>query len=107
MPTAHPEPTGRLTVEVSRDFEDIVPIFLGNRRKDVRTLRDALEKQDFSIMQTLGHRMRGDGGGFGFHRITDIGAAIELGAQLQDRSTIEQHIVQLEDFLTRLIVVYR
>jgi HPt (histidine-containing phosphotransfer) domain-containing protein len=107
MPAAHPEPTGRLTVEVSRDLEDIVPIFLGNRKKDVRTLRDALEKQDFSIVQTLGHRMRGDGGGFGFDRITDIGAAIELAAKLEDPATIEQHIAQLEDFLTRVIVVYR
>jgi HPt (histidine-containing phosphotransfer) domain-containing protein len=107
MPAAHPEPTGRLTVEVSRDLEDIVPIFLGNRKKDVRTLRDALKKQDFSIVQTLGHRMRGDGGGFGFDRITDIGAAIELAAKLEDRSTIEQHITQLEDFLKRVAVVYR
>jgi len=47
------------------------------------------------------------GGGFGFDRITEIGAAMERAAQLEDHSTIEQHIVQLEDFLKRVIVVYR
>jgi HPt (histidine-containing phosphotransfer) domain-containing protein len=107
MHASHPEPTGQLTVEISRDLEDIVPIFLGNRKTDVQTLRGALAKQDFKTIQTLGHRMKGDGGGFGFDRITEIGAAMELAAKLEDRSTIEQLIVQLEDFLKRVAVVYR
>ncbi|MFZ3014783.1 MAG: Hpt domain-containing protein [Nitrospira sp.] len=107
MYTSQPEPTDQLTVEISRDLEDIVPIFLDNRRKDVQTLRSALSKQDLRTVQTLGHRMKGDGGGFGFDRITEIGAAMERAAQLKDHSTIEQHIVQLEDFLKRVTVVYR
>lgn len=107
MHASYPDPTDQLTVEISRDLEDIVPIFLGNRKKDVWTLRDALVKQDFRIIQTLGHRMKGDGGGFGFDRITEIGAAMERAAKLEDRLTIEQHIVQLEDFLKRVSVVYR
>ncbi|HEU5407342.1 MAG TPA: Hpt domain-containing protein [Nitrospira sp.] len=84
-----------------------MPIFLGNRKKDARTLRDALVKQDYRTVQTLGHRMKGDGGGFGFDRITEIGAAMELAAKLEDRLTIEQHLGQLEDFLKRVTVVYR
>ena len=107
MHAAHPEPTVQLIVEISRDLEDIVPIFLGNRQKDVQTLRDALARQDLRTVQTLGHRMKGDGGGFGFDRITEIGAAIERAAQLEDRATIEQHLAQLEDFLKRVTVVYR
>lgn len=107
MPASHPEPTDQLTMEISRDLESIVPIFLDNRKKDVRTLRDALAKQDFRTVQTLGHRMKGDGGGFGFDRITEIGTVMERAAKLQDRSTIEQHIAQLEDFLKRVTVVYR
>lgn len=107
MHASHPEPTAQPSVEISRDLEDIVPIFLGNRNKDVQTLREALAQQDFRTVQTLGHRMKGDGGGFGFDRITEIGAAMERAAKLQDCSTIEQHIVQLEDFLNRVTVVYR
>jgi histidine phosphotransfer protein HptB len=107
MHASQPEPTDQLTVEIDRDLEDIVPIFLDNRKKDVQTLRSALSKQDLRTVQTLGHRMKGDGGGFGFDRITEIGAAMECAAQLEDHSTIEQHIVQLEDFLKRVTVVYR
>jgi histidine phosphotransfer protein HptB len=107
MHAAQPEPTNQLTVEISRDLEDIVPIFLDNRKKDIQILRDALSKQDFGTVQMLGHRMKGDGGGFGFDRITEIGAEMERAAKLEDRPTIEQHIRQLEDFLTRVTVVYR
>jgi HPt (histidine-containing phosphotransfer) domain-containing protein len=107
MHASQPEPTDQLIVEISRDLEDIVPIFLDNRKKDVQTLRNALSTQDFRTVQTLGHRMKGDGGGFGFDRITEIGGAMELAAKLEDHATIEQHIVQLEDFLNRVAVVYR
>lgn len=107
MPTSHSEPIDRLTVEISRDLEDIVPVFLSNRRKDVQILRDALITRDFRTVQTLGHRMKGDGGGFGFDRITEIGAAMELAAKLEDPITIDQHIVLLEDFLKRVTIIYR
>jgi len=107
MSAAHPEPTDQLTVEISRDLEEIVPIFLDNRKKDVQTLRDALTMHDYRTIQTLSHRMRGDGGGFGLDRITEIGAAMELAAKLEDCPAIEQHIVRLEDFLKRVAVVYR
>jgi histidine phosphotransfer protein HptB len=107
MHASHPEPPDSpLTVKISRDLEGIVPIFLDNRKKDVRALRDALVKQDFRTVQTLGHRMKGDGGGFGFDQITEIGAAMERAAKLEDCITIEQHIVQLEDFLKRVTIVY-
>ncbi len=102
-----PESTNRFTVEISRDLEDIVPIFLGNRENDLRTLRDALTRQDFGTIQNLGHRLKGDGGGYGFNRITDIGALLEQAAKQQDGSMIEKQIVQLEDFLRRVSVVYR
>ena len=107
MHAFHSKPTDSpLTVKICRDLEGIVPIFLDNRKKDVRTLRNALGKQDFRTTQTLGHRMKGDGGGFGFDQITEIGAAIERAAKLEDCLTIEQHVVQLEDFLKRVTVVY-
>lgn len=107
MHASQPEPTNQLTIEISRDLEEIVPIFLDNRKKDIQILRDALSKQDFGTVQMLGHRMKGDGGGFGFDRITEIGAEMERAAKLEDRPTIELHVGQLEDFLTRVTVVYR
>jgi hypothetical protein len=55
----------------------------------------------------LGHRMKGDGGGYGFDRISDIGSAMELAANQRDQALAERQVAQLEDFLARLQVEYR
>lgn len=96
-----------IRVEISCDFEDIAPIFLENRRKDLETLHAAIGVQDFATLQTLGHRMKGDGGGYGFDAISEIGARLESAAKGQDLPTIEHCIVELEDFLNRVTVFYR
>jgi HPt (histidine-containing phosphotransfer) domain-containing protein len=106
MQIPDPQPMDRFTVRVDRDLEDIVPEFLANRRKDLQTLRRALAEQDFKTIQMLGHRMKGDGGGYGFDRITEIGGVMELAASRHDHATLEQHTTELEEFLRRLTVMY-
>jgi len=106
MKTPQPQPTNRHTVQVDRDLEDIVPGFLANRRKDLQTIRHSLGQQDFATIQMLSHRMKGDGGGYGFDRITEIGGVMELAASRRDHAALEQHAADLEDFLTRVTVVY-
>jgi len=106
MHSPQPNPTDRVLVRIDRDFEDIVPTFLANRQKDLQTLRKALAHADFATIQMLGHRMKGDGGGYGFPQISTIGAAMEQAAERHDVPAVEQHIVQLEEFLARVQVVY-
>lgn len=107
MQTPHPRPTDRITVQIDQDLRDIVPIFLANRQKDLQTLRSALAQHDFETIRVLGHRMKGDGGGYGFDKITEIGGVMELAAARHDHLTIEQHTAELEDFLARVTVVYQ
>src|SRR5689334_13529753 len=107
MQRPHSAAIERISVRIDREFEDIVPSFLANRRKDLHALRHALADEDFSTIQMLGHRMKGDGGGYGFDKISDIGGALELAAIHKNRAAAEQHITQLDDFLARLHVEYR
>ena len=107
MQTPHPESMNRITVRIDPELEDIVPIFLANRRKDLQTLRTALAEPDFETIHVLGHRMKGDGGGYGFDKITEIGGVMELAAARHDHPAIERQIAELEDYLARVTVVYR
>jgi histidine phosphotransfer protein HptB len=101
------EATAKVTVYIDPDLAEIVPGFLENRRRDVQFLRKALQHNDLKTILVLGHRMKGDGGGYGFDTISAIGEALELAAVRQDRLTIERQTSELNDFLTRLDVVYR
>ena len=101
------EITAKVTVYIDPDLAEIVPGFLENRRRDVQFLQTALQHNDLKTIRVLGHRMKGDGGGYGFDTISAIGEALELAAAQQDRLTIEHQTSKLNDFLTRLDVVYR
>ena len=96
-----------ITVYIDQALEEIVPGFLENRRRDVQTLETALRESNLEQIKTIGHRMKGDGGGYGFDAISVIGAALEQAAPREDRSAIRRHIAELIDFLARVTVVYR
>lgn len=101
-----PEGSAKVTVYIDPDLAEIVPGFLENRRRDVQILQTALQQNDLETIRVVGHRMKGDGGGYGFNTISAIGETLELAAVRQDRPAIERLTLELNDFLTRLDVVY-
>ena len=96
-----------LTVHIDPGLEEIVPGFLENRRRDVQTLETALQQNDLNTIRVIGHRMKGDGGGYGFDVISTIGDGMERAAAREDWDAIRRHTAELIDFLTRVTVVYR
>jgi Hpt domain len=96
-----------ITLYIDQGLEEIVPGFLENRRRDVQTLEIALQESNLAQIQLIGHRMRGDGGGYGFDAISLIGTALEQAAAREDRDAIRRYTAELIDFLDRVTVVYR
>ena len=97
----------RVTVSVDADLEELVPGFLENRRKDAAALARAAKARDMKTVRLLGHRMKGDGGGYGFQEISEIGEALEQAASRQDWKVIAQKTEALTAFLAQVDVVYR
>ena len=96
-----------ITVYIDPGLEEIVPGFLENRRRDVQTLETALQQNNLAQIHLIGHRMKGDGGGYGFDAISMLGAALEQAAARADRVAIQRYTAELIDFLARVTVVYR
>lgn len=103
IPQNHPGP---LRISIDPDLRDLIPGFLHNRRQDIDTLQEALAGGDFDTIRTLGHRMRGDGGGYGFHMISEIGHALEKAALENNCHEITARIQELHTYLGRIEVVY-
>jgi HPt (histidine-containing phosphotransfer) domain-containing protein len=93
-------------VKVDKDLEDLIPTFLGNRKKELDTLRAALAAADFEQLRQLGHRMRGVGNSYGFDRVSEIGHSIEDAARSGDKSALETQIAHYADYLSRLQIAY-
>lgn len=96
-----------LIVYLDPDLEEIVPGFLDNRRKDVQILTTCLENGQLDTIRLLGHRMKGDGGGYGFHAISTIGHDLEQAALRRDLATIRERTTNLAQFLSRVRIVYK
>ena len=95
-----------LKVTVARDLEDLIPVFLKNRQKELDTLRVALASADFDQLRQLGHRMKGVGNSYGFDHVSTLGMYIEEGARSGDRALLEARISEYADYLAKVQIVY-
>ncbi len=95
-----------ITVEIDSEVESIVPEFLENRKKDCLLIGSLLEADSFSEIRTLGHRMKGAGGSYGFDDISVIGEVMEEAALTGDREAIINSVLQLSNYLERVRVIY-
>ena len=96
----------KIVVNVDPDLEDLIPGFLENRSKDLKAMQEAQEKGDVQTLQSIGHSLKGVGGGYGFDDLSEIGAAIEVAAKSGDISTVPGLLDRLKDYLERVEVKF-
>lgn len=100
------KPVKKIIAHVDPDLSDLIPRYLKNRQKDIKTINKALKTSDFDKIRTLGHSMRGSGGGYGFMPISKIGETIEKAARIKNPDQIKGGLTELSDFLKRVTLVY-
>jgi CheY-like chemotaxis protein/HPt (histidine-containing phosphotransfer) domain-containing protein len=91
-----------ILVPMNPKFAHLIPQFLQNRRENVISMLDALDRDEFETVKRLGHSMRGSGSSFGFQAITDIGAALEQAAGCADNSASRKWVGDLSSYLDRV-----
>ena len=92
-------------VQVDPDLEDLIPMFMDNRHKDIEAIRSALESGDYETIRSLGHSMKGSGGGYGFHGVSKLGALLEEAAKNGDEPSMRQHLESLVLYMDRVRLV--
>ncbi len=96
----------KIVVHVDIDLEDLIPGFLENRQSDLQKLEQALGDQDFEILRSIGHNLKGVGGGYGFHDMTTLGAAIEESARENKFEIVNENVKKLSNYLSSVEIVY-
>ncbi len=117
IPIKEPAPAGN-TAELSDDrdhgpvalvpgdLEPLIPGYLKNRRGDVVKIREFVQAGDYAGAKRLSHSMKGSGGGYGFNRITELGAAMEIAAKSGNDAEILSGIDKLEIYLDTVRIEY-
>lgn len=96
----------RIRLEVSKELEDIMPLFLDTVSKNISSIHDALQFGDFETVQTLGHRMKGAGRGYGFDRVTELGREIESAAKERNAARCRFFTEELSQLMENTDIVF-
>jgi len=94
-------------VIVDEDLRDLIPGYLENRLKDIAAIQTFLAQGDYEAIRSIGHKMKGSGGGYGFDEITNIGRTIEEAAKIGHREEIHKQTEALKIYLERVEIVYQ
>lgn len=92
----------KIKVEIDPDLIDLIPGYLENRQKDIEAIKQGLAESDYETIRTLGHRMKGSGGGYGFQRISEIGKQIEEAAVAGRNEEVNDQLNELQDYLAKV-----
>ena len=93
---------GRGPMEIDQRIADLVPRFLEVCQEGCAELRRALAEEQWSAAGTIGHTLRGAGGGYGFAEITQMGESIQAAARARDTAGLLALAERLENYLARV-----
>ena len=92
-------------VKVPGILLDLIPQYLANRRAEIILLKDAVALEDFSMIQNIGHKLKGNAGSYGFSRLTELGSTLEKAGQQRDLDTAKKSVTAYSDYLSDVHVV--
>lgn len=89
-------------VAIDPDIADLAAMFLHAKKAEMGTLRSTLERGDFRMLRQAGHNLAGSGGGYGFPRLSALGAALSAAARAENAHAVRETL----DLLTRYLTVW-
>ena len=75
-------------VAIDPDTADLVPAFLARRRSELVSLMHAFGRSDYDALRKSGHNLVGSGAGYGFPRLSELGAELSAAARDKDRAAL-------------------
>ncbi|WP_186645444.1 Hpt domain-containing protein [Fluviispira vulneris] len=91
---------------LDKDFEEIIPEFLIKRKSDIVMIRKALEDGDFSLIESLGHKLKGTCGSYGFMELSELGKKIEESAKIKKEANILKSIEKIENYIANVEIKF-
>ncbi|MDB5107365.1 MAG: putative cytosolic protein [Candidatus Binatus sp.] len=91
--------TERVVVEINEELSDLIPGFLSRKRIEINSILVAVANHDYSAIGQIAHRLKGEGGSYGFDAITEIGDSIEIAATSHD----DKNLIVLANRLLRYL----
>lgn len=80
--------------------------YMERRQVDIQKCREALKDKDLSVIETIGHQLKGNGITFGFPEISAIGEALESAAQQSNNEVVSQKVDELAQIIQKKLPLH-
>jgi HPt (histidine-containing phosphotransfer) domain-containing protein len=90
-----------IRVKLDPRLATLFPRFLANCRKSVEAIR-ALGAGDLETARVIGHSLRGAGGFYNLHEVTEMGREIERAARAGEAREVAELAERLDRYLARV-----
>lgn len=95
-----------IVYKIDEDLKDIIPNFMNGRKKDIGLLEVAIQESNFAEIQSIGHKLKGNAGSYGFDGLGEIGAGIEKMAKEQNLDEIKKLFEDYKSHLDQIEIEY-
>lgn len=89
----------KFIIKIDADLQDIVPGYLDKRKKDIPVLEDAVGRADYELLSTMGHKLKGSGGGYGFTELGVLGAELENAGKAREINRAKEIVEKIKQYL--------
>lgn len=96
----------KFQVVLDPDLEQILPRYFEIRLDELRQMEQAASTGDTETVRLLGHRLKGTGSSYGFSRLTELGAAIEVAGKGGQLDSAEPLIAEVRKYLENVEIIY-
>jgi len=79
--------------------DDLKKKYIERRQTDLNECLSHLKSKNFTSLEKLGHKMKGNGGTFGYLIITKIGDKIEKGSKTKNEPLIQEALKELASWI--------
>jgi HPt (histidine-containing phosphotransfer) domain-containing protein len=97
----------RVIVRVDEDLSDLIPGFMTHKRADIAAIFNAVAHRDYAEIASIAHRIKGEGGSYGFESMTTISRSIEHACAARDDGAVTTLARQLLSYLDSIEIVFQ
>jgi histidine phosphotransfer protein HptB len=84
------------------DFRELIDVFLDAVPQRAAELKAASESGDLEDLRIKAHQLKGAGGGFGFHGLSELAASLEKACKARSPQHIAAVLQDTLDYLSRV-----
>ena len=66
-----------------------------------------MPRRDYAEISRIAHRIKGEGGSYGFETMTEMGRSLEQAAAMRDDGAVAMLARQLLNYMDRLEIVFQ